>query len=105
MLDETWTETVLQALPESRPEILPRHTSPPLLDARPPRCPPFVEVTDPDQLLPYLEHVAQRPYNHGLNACWDLKEGERVLLRVDNWHSDLVIEACRKILEKDRIRY
>ncbi|MCY4192536.1 MAG: hypothetical protein OXD42_14665, partial [Rhodospirillaceae bacterium] len=105
MLDETWTETVLQALPESRPEILPRHTSPPLLDARPPRCPPFVEVTDPDQLLPYLEHVAQRPYNHGLNACWDLKEGERVLLRVDNWHSDLVIEACRKILEKYRIRY
>ncbi|MCE8005563.1 MAG: hypothetical protein HEP69_00845 [Aestuariivita sp.] len=72
---------------------------------RPPRCPPFVEVTHPDQLLPYLEHVAQRPYNHGLNACWDLQPGERVLLRVDNWHSDLVIQACQKILEKYGVIY
>ena len=58
-----------------------------------------------DQLLPYLEHVARRPYNNGLNACWDLKPGERVLLRVDNWHSELVIEACKKILEKYKVKY
>ncbi|HAJ19868.1 MAG TPA: hypothetical protein DCL95_07380, partial [Rhodospirillaceae bacterium] len=56
-------------------------------------------------MLPYLEHVAQRPYNHGLNACWDLKEGERVMLRVDNWHSELTIEACKKILEKYKVKY
>ncbi len=83
----------------------PRFSQPPLAASRPPRCPPFVEVTSSDQLLPYLEHVARRPYNHGLNACWDLKPGERVLLRVDNWHSELVIEACKKLLEKHQIRY
>ncbi len=83
----------------------PHFDAPPLAHARPPRCPPFVEVNHPDQLLPYLEHVARRPYNHGLNACWDLKPGERVLLRVDNWHSDMVIEACKKILEKYGVRY
>ena len=78
---------------------------PPLCGTRPPRCPPYVDVTHPDQLLPYLEHVAKRPYNHGLNACWDLKPGERVLLRVDNWHSPMVIEACKKILEKYGVKY
>ncbi len=83
----------------------PQFAHPPLARSRPPRCPPFVEVTEADQLLPYLEHVARRPYNHGLNACWDLKPGDRVLLRVDNWHSELVIEACKKLLEKHRIRY
>ena len=83
-----------------RPQGLPQFDAPPLQGARPPRCPPFVDITSSDQLLPYLEHVAQRPYNHGLNACWDLKPGERVMLRVDNWHSDLTIEACKKILEK-----
>ncbi|MEP6066053.1 MAG: hypothetical protein ABJ246_09470, partial [Paracoccaceae bacterium] len=83
-----------------RPEAIPRFKAPPLQGTRPPRCPPFVEVTNSDQLLPYLEHVAQRPYNHGLNACWDLQKGERVLLRVDNWHSELTIQACQKILEK-----
>jgi hypothetical protein len=89
----------------ARPKAVPSFDRPPLIETRPPRCPPFVEVTDPDQLLPYLEHVAQRPYNHGLNACWDLKPGERVLLRVDNWHSDLVIQACQKILEKYGVKY
>src|SRR5262245_63600925 len=85
--------------------IPPSFKAPPLLGLRPPRCPPFVEITQSDQLLPYLEHVARRPYNNGLNACWDLKPGERVLLRVDNWHSDLVIEACKKILERCRVKY
>ncbi len=83
----------------------PHFDAPPLAASRPPRCPPFVEVTDPDQLLPYLEHVARRPYNHGLNACWDLRPGERVLLRVDNWHSEMVIEACKRILEKYGITF
>lgn len=88
-----------------RPEYAPMFKTPPLQATRPPRCPPFVQITHPDQLLPYLEHVARRSYNHGLNACWDLKPGERVLLRVDNWHSDLVIQACQKILEKYRVNY
>ena len=88
-----------------RPEYAPVFKTPPLQAARPPRCPPFVQITHPDQLLPYLEHVARRSYNHGLNACWDLKPGERVLLRVDNWHSNLVIQACQKILEKYRVNY
>lgn len=87
------------------PDSVPSFASPPLQSARPPRCPPFVEITNSDQLLPYLEHVAQRPYNHGLNACWDLQEGERVMLRVDNWHSELTIEACKKILEKYKVKY
>jgi len=83
-----------------RPHGIPHFQAPPLQSSRPPRCPPFVEITNSDQLLPYLEHVAQRPYNHGLNACWDLQPRERVMLRVDNWHSELTIEACKKILEK-----
>jgi hypothetical protein len=88
-----------------RPHGIPHFQAPPLQSSRPPRCPPFVEITNSDQLLPYLEHVAQRPYNHGLNACWDLQPGERVMLRVDNWHSELTIEACKKILEKYQVRY
>lgn len=88
-----------------RPEGIPSFQIPPLQSSRPPRCPPFVEITNSDQLLPYLEHVAQRPYNHGLNACWDLKPGERVMLRVDNWHSELTIEACKKIFKKYQIQY
>jgi hypothetical protein len=90
---------------DPRPDGIPSFATPPLKAERPPRCPPFVEVTGSDQLLPYLEHVARRPYNHGLNACWDLKEGERVLLRVDNWHSELTIQACQKILEKYKVKY
>lgn len=84
---------------------IPNWRNGPLHQSRPPRCPPFVDITHADQLLPYLEHVANRPYNHGLNACWDLKEGERVLLRVDNWHSDMVIEACKKILTKYKVKF
>ena len=104
MLDKTQVEQGSIA-PRGKPEGVPHFKSPPLKSVRPPRCPPFVEVTDPDQLLPYLEHVAKRPYNHGLNACWDLQPGERVLLRVDNWHSDMVIQACQKILEKYNVVY
>ena len=90
----------VQRLPQ-----VPTFATPPLTRTRPPRCPPFVEVTNSDQLLPYLEHVARRPYNNGLNACWDLHDGERVLLQVDNWHSELTIEACKKILEKYKVKF
>ena len=43
------------------PDIVPRFDSPPLSELRAPRCPPYVEITNSDQLLPYLEHVARRP--------------------------------------------
>jgi hypothetical protein len=84
---------------------MPSYESPPLLGKRAPRCPPYLEITQAEQLLPYLEEVAKRPYNQGLHACWDLRPGERVLLRVDNWHDPLVIEACRQILEKYGCQY
>ena len=85
----------------------PRYDGPPLLGKVPPRCPPFLEddITTVEELMPYLEAVARRPYNHGLHAGWDLQRGERVLLRVDNWHSPLVIEACKRILERYECDY
>ena len=85
--------------------IKPQFESPPLIGKRPPRCPPYIEVTSADALLPYLEQVAKRPYNQGLHACWDLQPGERVLLRVDNWHDEMVVDACKKILEKYNCKY
>ncbi|MEX0280998.1 MAG: hypothetical protein AB3N13_07375 [Arenibacterium sp.] len=44
----------------ARPKGVSIFQTPPLQDTRPPRCPPFVEVTHPDQHLPYLGRVAQR---------------------------------------------
>jgi hypothetical protein len=84
---------------------LPRFNRPPLIDKCPPRCPPMVNIDSAEQLLPYLEEVAKRPYTQGLHAAWDLKPGERVLLRVDNWHHPMVVEACKKILEKHGTKY
>ena len=83
----------------------PEFSTPPLLGEVPPRCPPYIEVESADHLLPYLEVVANRPYNQGLHACWDLQPGERVLLRVDNWHDEMVVDACKKILEKYNCKY
>ncbi|SDH21703.1 Leucyl aminopeptidase (aminopeptidase T) [Alteribacillus persepolensis] len=83
----------------------PSFTSPPLIEKTPPRCPPMVDIKSADDLIPYLDEVAKRPYNHGLHAGWDLQPGERVLLRVDNWHDPMVIEACKKILEKYNTNY
>lgn len=103
--DRTTGYAPLERADGPRPAGLPAYDRPPLVAQRPPRCPPFVEVTSSDQLLPYLEHVARRPYNHGLNACWDLRPGERVMLRVDNWHSELTIEACKRILERHGVQY
>ncbi|NTZ17990.1 hypothetical protein EXW96_10545 [Paenibacillus sp. JMULE4] len=83
----------------------PNFTTPPLIEKYPPRCPPFVEVKSVDDLLPYLDEVAKRPYSQGLHAAWDLQPGERVLLRADNWHDPMVIEACKRILEKYNTKY
>lgn len=74
--------------------------APPLAQRRPPRCPDYVEVTTVDELLPYLEVVARRPYNQGLHPSWDIQRGERVLLQVDNWHDPLCIEAAVKTIER-----
>ena len=73
----------------------PQFDAPPLLNKRPPRCPPYIEVGSAEALLPYLEQVSKRPYNQGLHACWDLHPGERVLLRVDCWHDEMVDEASK----------
>ena len=89
----------------SLPISFPRYDAPPLLKSRQPRCPPYAPVSSVDQLLPYLDVVARRPYNQGLHACWDLQRGERIQLRVDNWHDPLVIEACKRILEKYGCKY
>ena len=65
-----------------------------------PRCPDIPEIKSVEELLPSLDAVAQRQYSAGLWPAWDLKQGEKVLLRVSNWHHPLVIEACRRILTK-----
>jgi hypothetical protein len=83
----------------------PKFDAPPLIASRRPRCPPYREYSSVDQLLPYLDAVARRPYNQGLHAAWDLKPGERVQLRVDNWHDPLVVQACKKIFEKYQVTY
>ncbi|MCU1632882.1 MAG: hypothetical protein JWM61_1534 [Micrococcaceae bacterium] len=66
----------------------------------PPRCPPLNKADTVEDLLPYLDEVARRPYNNGLHAGWGLERGERVLLYVDNWYDPLCVEATLKILEK-----
>jgi len=83
----------------------PTFKSPPLIEKQTPRCPPMVDIKSAEELIPYLDAVAKRPYNHGLHAGWDLQPGERVLLRVDNWHDPLVIDACKLILEKYNTKY
>ncbi|SMQ72119.1 hypothetical protein SAMN05444673_2110 [Bacillus sp. OV166] len=83
----------------------PNFTSPPLIEKQTPRCPPMVDIKSAEELIPYLDAVAKRPYNHGLHAGWDLQPGERVLLRVDNWHDPMVIDACKLILEKYNTKY
>ena len=96
---------MLQTPRPDLPTSFPRFDKPPLLESRKPRCPPYTTVTSADQLMPYLDVVARRPYNQGLHACWDLKAGERIQLRVDNWHDPLVIEASKRILEKYGCKY
>ena len=77
-----------------------RATEPPLMHRWPPRCPHPVEITSVEQLMPFLEAVAKRPYSQGLHAAWDLQPGERVLVFVDNWYDPLCVDAVVKVLEK-----
>lgn len=72
-----------------------------LAERWPPRCPPFVEVSSADDLVPYVEAVARRPFGgQGLHAAWDLKPGERVLIYVDSWYDPMCVEAVIKTLKK-----
>jgi hypothetical protein len=82
-----------------------RGNPPPLAGRRPPRCPPFIKVSSPDDLLPYLRNVAERPYSQGLHPAWDLQPGERVLVQVDNWHDPLCIAAIEAILKEKGCNY
>lgn len=69
------------------------------------RCPHLNPVESVEELLPYFEAVARRPYGPGLWPAWGLQEGERVLLRVTNWHHPMVVEAARLTLEKFGCKY
>jgi hypothetical protein len=82
-----------------------RGNPPPLAGRRPPRCPPFIKVSSPEDLLPYLRNVAERPYSQGLHPAWDLQPGERVLVQVDNWHDPLCIAAIEAILKEKGCNY
>lgn len=64
------------------------------------RCPHLDEVKSVEELLPFFEAVANRPYSPGLWPAWGLEKGERVLLRVTNWHHPMVVEAARITLER-----
>lgn len=64
------------------------------------RCPHLHQVSSVEELLPYFDSVARRPYSPGLWPAWDLQKGERVLLKVTNWHDPMVVEAARLTLEK-----
>jgi len=68
---------------------------------RRPRCLAFVKIDSADVLLPSLEAVAQRKYvQDALHATWDLKKGEKILLKADNWHDPMASErvaSCRTL--------
>ncbi|MEV4031622.1 hypothetical protein [Streptomyces umbrinus] len=70
-----------------------------------PRCPHLPPVNSVDELLPYFENVARRPYSPGLWPAWGLQKGEKVLLRVTNWHHPMVVEAARLTFEKFEVDY
>lgn len=86
------------------------------LDIPTPRCPNLPEVKSVEELYPSLDVVAKRSYSGGLWPAWELKKGERILVKMSNWHdpmgwSDspscsisanpiLVIEAVKYILTK-----
>jgi hypothetical protein len=87
-------------------ETTPRqHTAGTDLSSRPPRCPDYLEANSAEDLMPYFESVAKRPFSNGLWAAWDLQVDERVLLRVDSWHDPMCIEAAVKTLEKFGCKY
>ncbi len=65
-----------------------------------PRCPNIPPVKHVEELLPSLDSVAKRPYSGGLWPAWDLRKGEKVLVKMSNWHHPMVIDAVREILTK-----
>lgn len=74
--------------------------------SRRPRCPAFIEINSAEDLLPYLEAVAQRKYVLGaLHATWDLQKGEKILLKADSWHDPMVLDACRQLFERYEVDY
>ena len=70
-----------------------------------PRCPNLPEVTTVEELLPFLESVARRPYSTGLWPAWDLQADERVLARVTSWHDPLVVAALEETLKRFGTKY
>jgi len=105
MHPDDWEGLMMSEATRMSPEPLGPESAPPLLERRRPRCPPVVEAASVEDLLPYLREVAKRPYHHGLHASWDLHKGERVLLRVDNWHDPEPIEAAKMIFEEFGCEY
>ena len=73
-----------------------------------PRCPEYNEPKTIEELMPYLESVAKRPYHEpdpGLHASWNLKKTDIVLLRPDNWCEKLCVDASEAILDKNACEY
>lgn len=66
----------------------------------PPRCPHMPDIKSVEDLLPYVDAVAKRPYGQGLHVGWDLQPGERVLLFVDNWYDPMCVDAVLQTLKK-----
>lgn len=62
-LSITDNEKVLQGIPKY--DILPQ------FNKQKPGCPSMVNISSPEELLPFLDTVANRPYNHVLHAGWD----------------------------------
>ncbi|KAJ3540282.1 hypothetical protein NM208_g5132 [Fusarium decemcellulare] len=93
---EDWEKSSNDWVPMSEPELHRLQN----LSLPAPRCPNIPKVESMNELLPNLEAVARRPYSGGLWPAWDLKEGEKVLVRVSSWHHPLVIEAVKKVLAK-----
>ena len=51
-----------------------------------PRCPNIPGGQTVEDLLPFLDNIAKRPYSTGLWPAWDLHKDERVLVRMSTWH-------------------
>ena len=73
-----------------------------------PRCPEYNDPKTIEELMPYLESIARRPYHEpdpGLHASWNLKKTDIVLVRPDNWYEKLIIDSTKSILEKYNCQY
>jgi hypothetical protein len=70
-----------------------------------PRCPEYRNSNNIEDLMPYFDSVAKRPYINGLHVAWDLKSTDNVLLRVDNWYDQICVDAAVKTLENYKCRF